>query len=199
MGTRCPGKGLFYSKVLQQVNERMGHILRSTVTMEHGLCLWLPICVGLFKSLGKQLGAAFVRDSIGNHFPRKQVYDDAEIIILVTEFKNSDIADPDLIRPFGLKLLLQEISVLSLLPSFIFLLCHSADAADSQLLHKLGNILFVGFDPLILENSGDLARSIDLSAIIINALNLRFQLRPPLSRKCVTFLIAENMVVESAT
>lgn len=65
MGTRCPGKGLFYSKVLQQVNERMGHILRSTITMEHELCLWLPICVSLFKSLCKQLSAAFVRDSIG--------------------------------------------------------------------------------------------------------------------------------------
>ena len=91
------------------------------------------------------------------------------------EFKNSDVADLDLIRPFGLELLLQEISVLSFLPFFIFFLCISADTADSQLLHKLRNILFAGFDPLILENSGDLARPIDLSAIIINALNLRFQ------------------------
>ena len=69
MGASCPGKRLFYSKVLQQVNERIGHILRSPITMEHELCLWLPICVGLFKSLCKQLGAAFVGDSIGNHFP----------------------------------------------------------------------------------------------------------------------------------
>ena len=115
------------------------------------------------------------------------------------EFKNSDIADPDLIRPFGLGLLLQEIHVLSFLPFFIFFLCSSADTADSQLLHKLRDILFAGFDPLILEDRGDLARSIDLFAGVINALNPRFQLRPPLSRKCVTFLIAENMVVESAT
>lgn len=115
------------------------------------------------------------------------------------EFKNSDIADPDLIRPLGLKLLLQEISVLSFLPFFIFFLCISADTADSQLLHKLRNILFAGFDPLILEDSGDLTRPIDLFAVVINALNPRFQLRPPLCCKCVTFLIAENVVIESAT
>ena len=124
---------------------------------------------------------------------------DAEIIVLIMEFKNSNIADPDLIWPLGLKLLLQEISVLSFLPFFVFFLCCSADTADSQLLHKLRNILLAGFDPLILEDSGDLARSIDLSAIVINDLNLRFQLRPALSRKCVAFLIAENVVVESAT
>ena len=115
------------------------------------------------------------------------------------EFKNSDIADPDLIRPFGLELPLQEIPVLSFLPFFIFFLCSSADTADSQLLHKLGNILFAGFDPLILEDSGNLTRPIDLSAIVINALNPHFQLLSPLSRKCVTFLISENMVIESAT
>ena len=115
------------------------------------------------------------------------------------EFKNSNITDPDLIRPFGLELLLQEISVLAFLPFSVFFLCRSADAADSQLLHKLRNILFAGFDSLILEDSGDLTRPIDLSAIVINALNLRFQLRSPLSRKCITFLISENVVVESAT
>lgn len=43
MEARCSGKGLFYSEVLQQVNERMGHILRSTITMEHELRLWLSI------------------------------------------------------------------------------------------------------------------------------------------------------------
>ena len=90
------------------------------------------------------------------------------------ELKNGDITDPDLIRPFGLELLLQEISILSFFPFFVFFLCRSADTADSQLLHKLRNIFFTGFDPLILEDSGDLARPIDLSAIVINALNLRF-------------------------
>ena len=115
------------------------------------------------------------------------------------EFKNSDIADPDLIRPFGLELLLQEIPVLSFLPFFTFFLCISADTADSQLLHKLRNILFAGFDSLILEDSGDLARPTDLFAVVINALNPRFQLRPPLCRKCVAFLVSENVVVESAT
>ena len=115
------------------------------------------------------------------------------------EFKNGDITDPDLIRPFGLELLLQEISILSFFPFFIFVLCRSADTANSQLLHKLGNILFAGFDPLILEDSGNLTRPIDLSAIVINALNPHFQLLSPLSRKCVTFLISENMVIESAT
>lgn len=116
--------------------------------------------------------------------------------MLITEPKNSDITDPDLIRPLGFKLL-QETSVLSFLSFFIFFLFRSADTADSQLLHKLRNIFFTGFDPLILEDTGDLAHSIDLSAIVINALNLRFQLRPPLSRKYVAFLISENVVVES--
>ena len=90
------------------------------------------------------------------------------------EFKNSDIADPDLIRPFGLELLLQEISVLAFLPFSVFFLCRSADTADSQLLHKLGNILFAGFDPLILKDSSDLSRSIDLSAIIYKCFESAF-------------------------
>ena len=64
---------------------------------------------------------------------------------------------------------------------------------------SLKNALLAGFDPLILKDSNDLARPIDLSAIVINDLNLRFQFRPPLSRKCIAFLISENVVVESAT
>lgn len=69
MGARCPGKRLFYPKVLQQANERMRHILCSAVAVEHDLCLWFSIYVGLFEDLCKQLGAAFVRYVIENHLP----------------------------------------------------------------------------------------------------------------------------------
>ena len=63
------------------------------------------------------------------------------------EFKNNDITDPDLIGPFDLELLPQEIFALSFLPFFASFLCRSADTADSQLLHKLRNIFFAGFAP----------------------------------------------------
>lgn len=133
----------------QQFAKRLGSILCPLVTVK-SQSLWCAAAVnGTLESRCNQAGTILGRNPVCDHFSWKEVYDDADIHILLIDLKADNVADPDVVWLGYLKFPLQNVMLFSILILFYNLVRVDGNTLKPNFPHQLRHIFRRGVDTLI--------------------------------------------------
>lgn len=118
------------------------------------------------------MGAMLFGHTPSNHPPGEQVDDYTKVHGVVFDFEIGNVADPYFVFPFGLELLIEQITLLILLALLVVAFGVLPDAHQPQLVHNFSDTLLAHSDTAFSQNNWDLLGTVPLLAVIKDLLNL---------------------------